>query len=726
MKMDKPIFTKMRQFMLMVSVILLILLLSAAGVEMSSTGTWTIEGFQTAHDWTFSNATADLPGQEIGRHGVRLQGVGQFSARAPVGKLWSGYSGLEVALSSKSALDCLVSLTDWDNEVWTSDVKRITIGGNRLSFPFDGFTKSGGNGNGFFDLNDIKDLALDFESESPAEIILDKIDLFGSKGCYGPSVYIDPSLSYYNAMKKLDWRGLAKEVKDKGFTRVSLVVVRKSLTNWEDIISAFHEEGMKVVAAVWPMIWEEAYAAHPEWRMVMLGGGSQFDWAQYICPLHPEARQWILARIKQIFSQYQFDGFAVAESWWEVEGGPYYGNPSRAAYACVCEHHVKQYLTEFPGDPNPRTELFNIDSPNYFELHLKRGDPYFSHWVPWRQDTLYDFLGEMVAVVRETKPGAEIRLMYQGDVWWGYNRLEEYIGQQLEKALTRLKPDTITIESSWRDWARKVPLGPDLTRKLKYNDTYPERIKKVAPDVKIAFNTDIGSVEASKRSYQWIKDLVYYSSYPEKPERGIDANEFYEYSVASYIEEFPLYVNHVETVRQQGKTFVKVVFNKDHDADTALNPQNYVLVGPRGRVSVIEAQEDYTAANIVRLVVPALIEGEGYRLYVTGVAGDDRGKVLNGGVADFTASFAARMIFASFEPVKKTIRVQFDTGIQGNDQLQAKNYHLDGGAAVTKIEQVTSNTVFLHVKGLIPGQLYTITYTNGGNTTSCRIEAPLF
>lgn len=343
-----------------------------------------------------------------------------------------------------------------------------------------------------------------------------------AQGVFGPTISVDPAFDFY---KSHPWSYWAKKIKEEGMTAVDIVIVwnHPTIEEQKPIVQAFHNAGLACRLRLYPTTDGEAYQQHPEWRQKLLNGQSKYDWRVYLCPNDTAFSAYMENKIEKICHDVPYDAIQLAEPWFEVWGGPYEENPAHGAYACLCDNCRRGFEKISGVDP---ILLFDKNNPYYFR---KSGNKeLYKKWIKFRVDSLNDFSIRCYAGAKRGRPGIKTIHMYLSDCNVKLNAVREYQAMDLEEIVTKIKPDMITIEDAWQDWTRP-DLKPDFV--LDYGKAYVQRIKKLAPDMKIQTHLDIGSGKETKRNLQFMREFSAYSV-----KAGFDSPSFYEYSVQKFDE----------------------------------------------------------------------------------------------------------------------------------------------------------------------------------------------
>ncbi len=193
------------------------------------------------------------------------------------------------------------------------------------------------------------------------------VDFFGLR----PSVRRDRLVAY------LDWGyhekskplELANRIKDYGISEVH-VSAWYSLDQCEDFYRKFldlcHANGILVY--VWlelPMVTEEFWNRHPEWRQKTAKGQDAFlDWRKLMALEIPECFDSVTSHVKKIIDTFDWDGIDVAELYFDSPDGI----KRLSAFTPFSDFVRNDFKTRFGIDP---FEIFNPDSPHYYLVDKK-------------------------------------------------------------------------------------------------------------------------------------------------------------------------------------------------------------------------------------------------------------------------------------------------------------------------------------------------------------------
>lgn len=340
-------------------------------------------------------------------------------------------------------------------------------------------------------------------------------------GIYGPTVAVDPAFEYY-ASKPLP--EIAAEIRAAGFTAAQ--VIDTGFTDearHRELADAFRAAGVEPVLRVYPPTDGQLFRDHPEWCQKMLGGADgKFDWRTYLCPSRPEVVRAYAEKVERNLRAGGYGGVQFAEIWFEQWGGPE-EKPGkvRAHYACVCDACLARFR-DLSGGADARAMLADPESPLYF----RRPDSaaLYRKWVDMRVDTVQAFALALVQAARRAKPGMVVNCMFLGDARQELNGAREYQAVDVDRIVTDLHPDIVTIQDAWQDWQRK-DLPPDFVKD--YAAAYRDRIRRLQPGAFLMSHADIGSLPASKRDRAWIRKFAWATV-----SAGMSAPSFYEWSVS--------------------------------------------------------------------------------------------------------------------------------------------------------------------------------------------------
>ncbi|UCG15332.1 MAG: hypothetical protein JSV19_08530 [Phycisphaerales bacterium] len=413
---------------------------------------------------------------------------------------------------------------------------------------------------------------------------------------YGPSVIIDPSFSYY---RNRTVQSIAAEVRANGYTIVRYVLTADSNLD-PALVSAFQRENI----GVWYLTFGNGtYSTKdlPEgwqaWKMVTrtdLEGGSHSDGFTRLCLNNSSYRSWKKSQIARTLARCPFQGVDIAEPHW-----PEYPGVESPAYACFCPSCLAAFQKMFPGEtalPN----IIDAGSPR----SPARNPGLWTKWLAFRQTSLTTFLDDLVNGhdgVREEAPGVKV------SVWTlalagkdGMRSVQEDSGEDACQIVGVVKPDLHCLQTHWPDWLR-----PDL--KPHYVDAYApfiQQIRRVAPNLPLMIQADIGSKQENRRSWEWIKAFERACA-----RLGADSTTLYEYSLGRYMYTDP---PRITEVRTHGKR-LELRFTKRLEASSAADVSHYQLAPG----TIVGAEVD---GNLVLLSVTGVEPGTPSVLTARGLA----------------------------------------------------------------------------------------------------------
>lgn len=339
-------------------------------------------------------------------------------------------------------------------------------------------------------------------------------------GIYGPTIAVDPAFDYY---KKHPLPEICADIRKHGFTAAQIIWTKEPPPGEQRrIADAFRAAGVAPILRVYPPTDFDLYAEHPEWRQKMIGApDGKFDWRAYLCPNREDFVSTYTARVARWMREGNYDGIQLAEIWFEQWGGPLDKGKPRAHYACVCDACVAKFKKIAGVDA--RDLLTSTSSPWYFQK--PENAALYSRWVDFRVETIQEFARGIIEAVKREKPDAAINIAYMGDARVKLDGNTEYQGNDLNRMVSELKPDILTIEDAWQDWTRPK-LEPGFV--ADYAKAYRDRIERLHPGTFVMSHADIGSLPASKRSFEWIKKFSLATV-----KSGLGAPSFYEWSVST-------------------------------------------------------------------------------------------------------------------------------------------------------------------------------------------------
>jgi hypothetical protein len=430
----------------------------------------------------------------------------------------SGYEGVSFEVKGTPG-EGSIYFVDFDKDDWAHSFS-ISSEWTQVRIPFTQFKACQAHSEPHFDISDLKTVRFDNYDLSAGPVDIRNFAFYGSKGVFGPTVCVDPVFDFY---KPYPWSHWAKVIKNYGFTAIDLVIVweKPDVREQAEIVSAFHNEGLKCRLRLYPTTDGEAYKVHPEWRQILLNGESKYDWRLYLCPNDPEFAAFMQNKINVICSEVEYDGIQLAEPWFEVWGGAYPSNPVKGAYACLCSDCREKFQSKFGIDP---LHLFQEENPLYFEKPENKD--IYEKWVKFRVDTINQFSNQCYDSAHNARPDIHIVHMYLSDCSVELDRGREYQAMDLDAIIKDIPSEMITIEDSWQEWTRP-DLKPDFV--TEYGKNYCQRIKNIRPGIHIQSHLDIGSRHDTKRNYAFMRAFSTYSR-----RAGFESPSYYEFSIQKF------------------------------------------------------------------------------------------------------------------------------------------------------------------------------------------------
>ena len=146
------------------------------------------------------------------------------------------------------------------------------------------------------------------------------------------------------------------------------------------VIEGCHKNGINVVLYFSLIFDTHAYRTNPDWRIVLANGKGAAEDSRYgvCCPNSPY-RQYVLALVKEICDQYQFEGLRFDMTFWPA--------------VCYCHYCQKRFFEEVGGDL-PRVINWEDSRWARFQRH--------------REDWLLEFASLVTSTVRRLKPQVSI------------------------------------------------------------------------------------------------------------------------------------------------------------------------------------------------------------------------------------------------------------------------------------------------------------------------------
>lgn len=397
---------------------------------------------------------------------------------------------------------------------------------------------------------------------------------------HGRSIQIDPTFAYYQGRSA---ESIAEEIALRGYKTVHYVAGNLSNIN-RDLIDAFHHHDIKVwlmafgngspTTAGLPSGWED-------WRMELNGGSNGY---LYFSPFNTTYVEWKKNILAQVMKSYPFDGIELAEpyfpEWDAIQKGNYgdVGPNARKAF-------MKEYGLAMPDFSNP-------DAKNYYT----KVPIIYNKWIQFRVDAVNNYLNEVFngpGGIRAVRPDALVATWGLG-IDAGSNSvslLREFQGLDAPSMIRLIKPDIHFIQTHWPDWIKSEgQLPPDY---MKAYQPFYNQIRKMAPNLPIGLQGDIGSLKEMIKSGEWFDQFEHAAD-----KWGYSTTTAYEYHIGGYIYQEKPEVKKVERI---GKDSIRLSFNKRIDVQSATDPRNYSFQKDNSPLN-ITLQGILTDGNIITLI----------------------------------------------------------------------------------------------------------------------------
>jgi hypothetical protein len=163
-----------------------------------------------------------------------------------------------------------------------------------------------------------------------------------------------------------------------------------------------------------------------------------------------------------------------------------------------------------------------------------------------------------------------------------------------------VKPDLHCLQTHWPDWLRPE-LKPDY---IEAYGPFIQQIRRVAPNLPLMIQADIGSKRENRRSWKWIKEFERTCT-----RLGADSTTVYEYSLGRYMYTDP---PRITEVRRRGKR-LELRLTKRLEASSAADVSHYQLAPG----TIVGAEVD---GNLVLLSVRGVEPGTPCVLTARGLA----------------------------------------------------------------------------------------------------------
>lgn len=414
---------------------------------------------------------------------------------------------------------------------------------------------------------------------------------------HGPTPTVDPNFAYYQGRSP---ESVAEELALRGYKAVHLVITSEKNVNGA-LIDALHAEGI----AVWGMVWAGGtYSTTgfppqwPQWRQQLITPAAPSGFI-YLSLFNPDYRAWKKQAVAELVKTYPIDGIELVEAFfpnWDGLKSGVYGDIGPAAQAAFRQRY---------GEEPP--EFIDRNSPRYY---TKVPDLY-QKWVQLRVDGITDFLNDLVngvGGIRASRPGIPVATWTLATR--GPNALQksrEDLGEDTAAIVTKVRPDIHFFQTNWPDWIRAT-LPPTYVRSYA---PFVAELRRVAPDLPIGVQADIGSAETARRGWEWIEQF-------EKAawETGFSTYTLYEYFIGEYMyTEKP----RIMKTSRGAEGWIILSFNKRVDADSGADTSHYrVLVLSTTDAMNGAAGGDAGPAAGELEVTQAFVDGNRVLLHLTG------------------------------------------------------------------------------------------------------------
>lgn len=376
---------------------------------------------------------------------------------------------------------------------------------------------------------------------------------YNKKALFGPSIQIDPSFPYYQQRSA---ESIVEEIMLAGYQNVHYFVVNEHVIQ-EDLLLAFRQKGIPVWAMVigngtfstewFPEEW-------PSWQMKLLKEPNDGFWR--LTPFSEGYVQWKKSAMAKLVTDYPFDGIEIAEPYF-----PEWGGVERGVYGDVGPLAQSAFLARY-GVEMP--EFTDTASPRYY-LHDRLT---YNKWIDFRVEAVNGFIDEMIngkGGVRDVRPDIVVATwsLAINAGMDSVERLMEYQGLQATSMIEKVRPDIHFLQTHWPDWLRG-DLPADYVRSYQ---PFVEQIRERFPELPLAVQADIGSVEQMIKGGEWLRQFnqtVF--------ELGYTSWTAYEYHTGGYMyEEKPTH----KQVERISSGEIVISFNKRIDEFSAMKDSCY-------------------------------------------------------------------------------------------------------------------------------------------------------
>ncbi|HHV54767.1 MAG TPA: N-acyl-D-glucosamine 2-epimerase [Firmicutes bacterium] len=383
---------------------------------------------------------------------------------------------------------------------------------------------------------------------------------------HGPTPTVDPGFAYYQGRSA---ESIAEELALRGYKTVHLVITSEKNVNGA-LIDALHQQGI----AVWGMVWAGGtYSTTgfppewPDWRQQLITPAAPSGFI-YLSLFHPGYRAWKKEALAELVRNYPIDGIELVEAFF-----PNWDGLRSGVYGDIGPYAVAAFRQRFGEDPPNFTDRRD---PRYYT----KVPELYRRWVQFRVDAVTDFLDELVngkGGIREARPGIPVATWTLATDWPGaLEKSRVDLGEDTAAIVTKVRPDIHFFQTNWPDWI-KPNLLPDYVRRYA---PFIQELRRVAPNLPVGVQADIGSLQQVRRGWDWIAAF-------EKAawETGFSTYTLYEYHIGLYMyTEKPRIVR----VRRGGPGWVILSFNKRVDATSAQDTDHYQVVTSAGTPAEVD------------------------------------------------------------------------------------------------------------------------------------------
>lgn len=402
------------------------------------------------------------------------------------------------------------------------------------------------------------------------------------------TVQIDTGMAYYRGRST---ESIAAEIRVNGFDGVYYYVMDdRSVV--PGLIAELQRQNLAVALMTLPNLvyWSESQLADRlpgDYRNYLMHfTGPDMDKYRFIGFVYPEYNAWYKNLLTGILRRHNFDGFTFAEIMYPIYNGPERTPPF---YGDVSPGFQQAFKTAtgraaFPNFTDPA-------DPNYFKTNTEL----YRDLVEYRIRTINDFYDDIVngpGGAREVAPNIAFATWTLGiNIPGGVEKLREWEGNDIAAMIRQVKPDLHFIQTHAPDWCNPA-LPADYPRLYQ---PFFDAIRAADPEVRIAMQTDIGSLPAMRRSPAWVETF-----YQACRDAGVDSTTYYEFSLRDAVYASP---PTLREIRLKGQS-LQLIFDQRLGRESADRMIGRQLTSGPDRFTVRAAKADGNLLNLTLDLLP--------------------------------------------------------------------------------------------------------------------------